>query len=53
MILNSMYEAPQSLEKRDAGRCFGKLNGQGAAAVETEAMRLLDEKIDKMVDSDW
>ena len=51
MVLNSLYEAPQSLERRDHEKCFKDLHGQGASAVEEEALRLLASKVDHFIET--
>ena len=62
MVLNSLYEAPQSLAEGSKSNCFSKLNARGSQAVETEAVRLLRRKIELFIaalkkegcpNSDW
>jgi len=49
MVLNSLYEAPQSLAEGSKSNCFTKLNARGSHAVETEALRLLRRKIELFI----
>ena len=51
MVLNSLYEAPQSFAQGDKTGCFFRLNAGGARAVETEALRLLTRKVELFLDA--
>ena len=51
MILNTLHETPQSLERKESETCFSLVDAPGASAVEMEALRLLERKIEHFLES--
>ena len=51
VVLNSLYEAPQSSDRSENPNCFKCLGGKGAEAVEEESLRLLEVQVTRFLES--